>query len=332
MENVIGPARVYGSILPQSQRIAKIPVLSKKAQLRLSWVDHYRKKSGSVSLTCRHFGISRSLFYKWFNRYQKLGLKGLESCSTKPHHYRKREVTWEVQRKIIKIRKANPSWSKHKIAVILKRDYGILISPSSVNRIFHDHQLFWQTPGSVKRSARKNWRIRRERAPKGLRGAAPGSLIEVDLKVLNDLGQTFYEFTAVDTCTKIRFIKVYSSKKAFCGQLFFEEMLAYYPFKVMTINSDNGGEFLAEAHEFLETKKIPHYFPHPHIPKDNPMIERAIQADEYEFWSWGNLSSTLKDLDQAASYWMDKFNFYRPHQSLGYLTPMEYYETKYLHH
>lgn len=331
MKPIIGPASVYGSILPQSGKIAKITVISKNAKQRLSWIDHYRKKSGNVSLTCRHFGITRSLFYKWYNRWQKSGLKGLEDQSKKPKTFRKKEISFPVTRKVIKVRKANPAWGKVKVAVILKRDYGILISPSSVNRIFHDYDLFWLTPGSVKRSVRHNWQIRRSRAPKGLRGAAPGSLVEIDLKVLNHLGKTFYQFTAVDTCTKIRFIKIYSSKKAFSGRLFIEEMLEYYPFRVRTVNSDNGGEFLAEAHDLLASKHISHYFSHPHTPKDNPMIERAIQADEYEFWSWGNLASTVKELDQAASYWMDKFNFYRPHQALGYLTPMEYYETKYLH-
>lgn len=332
MKQTVGSAGVYGDILPKASRIAKIPSISKKAYLRLKWIDHYRHISNNIVLTCRHFGISRSLFYKWYDRWQRLGLKGLENQSTKPHTFRKREISWEIQKKIIKIRKDNPAWSKTKISVILKRDDGILISPSSVNRIFHDRGLFWSTPGSIKRATRKHWQIRRERATKGLRGAAPGSLVEVDLKVLNNLGKTFYQFTAIDTCTKIKFLKIYSSKKAFSGQLFFQEMLDYYPFRIRHINSDNGGEFLAEAHEYLEQLKITHYFSRPQTPKDNPMVERTIQSDEYEFWSWGNLTTTVKELDQAACYWMDKFNFYRPHQALGYLTPMEYYETNYLHH
>lgn len=332
MKQSICPSSVYGSIIPRSERISKILSISKSAQLRLSWIDHYRHKSKSVTLTCRHFGISRSLFYKWYNRWQRLGLRGLESKSTKPHAFRKREIAWDIQRKIIEIRKDNPAWSKTKVSVILKRDHGILISPSSVNRIFHDYKLFWSTPGSISRLSRKRWKIRRERAPKGLRGAAPGSLVEIDLKVLNSLGRTFYQFTAIDTCTKIKFLKIYQSKRAFCGKTFMQELIKFYPFRIRHINSDNGGEFLAEAHEYLEQQKITHYFSRPQTPKDNPMVERTIESDEYEFWSWGNLATTIKELDQQACYWMDKFNFYRPHQALGYLTPMEYYETKYLHH
>ena len=36
--------------------------LSKEANLRLQWMDYYRK-SKNVSLTCRHFRISRQYFY-----------------------------------------------------------------------------------------------------------------------------------------------------------------------------------------------------------------------------------------------------------------------------
>ena len=56
------------------------------------------------------------------------------------------------------------------------------------------------------------------------------------------------------------------------------------------------------------------------------MVENTIKADEYEFWVWGNLASSVKELNAKAKLWMEKFNTYRPHQALNYLTPEEYYE------
>ncbi len=167
------------------------------------------------------------------------------------------------------------------------------------------------------------------RAPQGLRGAAPGSLVEIDVKVLNTLGQTFYQFTAIDTCTKLKFIEIYSRKTAHCGLKFIKEMIAFYPFKIRHINSDNGSEFLAECHEFLLAKEITHFFSRARIPKDNPVVENTIKADEYEFWAWGNLANTVEELNIKARIWMDKFNTYRPHQALNYLTPMEYLKSKF---
>lgn len=76
MSTKIGPATTYGAIIPGAARIAKIAILSKEAQRKLKWIDyHHREKD--VTKTCRHFDIGRSLFYKWYNRYKKIGLTGI---------------------------------------------------------------------------------------------------------------------------------------------------------------------------------------------------------------------------------------------------------------
>lgn len=325
MSNKIGvPTQTFGTIIPHVWKLAKIVKLSKDGQKRLKWIDHYLRKK-NVAETCRHFDITRSLFYKWFNRYNKLGVKGLETKSRRPLNIRHREIAWEVQNEIENIRRENPAWSKYKVSWILERDSEIICSPSSVNRVFHDKNLFWPKPISrAQLGSRKAWKIRRTRAPKGLRGAAPGTLVEIDVKVLNSFGKVFYQFTAIDTCTKLKFIQIYTRKTAPCGQKFVEEMISFYPFQIRHINSDNGGEFLAECHAFLESKKITHFFSRARTPKDNPMVENTIKSDEYEFWAWGNLSDNLEGLNIKAKTWMDKFNNYRPHQALNYLTPVEY--------
>jgi len=326
MKGSIGVSTHLRYILPHQDRLAKITKPSPEGSKRLKWIDYYRKYN-NVSLTCRHFGISRSLFYKWFNRFKHLGLRGLNNQSTKPNTVRQREIVWNVRNRIETLRRDNPAWSKYKISYLLKRDEGIIISPSSVNRIFHDRNLFWSSPISKSvRATKRNWKIRRIRAPKELRGSAPGSLVEIDVKVLNNFGATNYQFTAIDTCVKMKYIEIFSTKSAVCGQRFVEHMLNYFPFRVRHINSDNGGEFLSECHAYLEMRKITHYFSRARTPKDNPMVENTIKADEYEFWVWGNLSTTVQELNKKAKLWMEKFNTYRPHQALNYLTPMEYYE------
>lgn len=329
MKGRIGGLATYGVVIPHARRIAKIEQLSKEGRRRIKWIDYYSKKK-SVTETCRHFDIGRSLFYKWFNRYNKLGLRGLEDEGRRPITVRKREVVPEAQSMIEEIRRENKAWSKYKVSCILERDYGLVVSSSTVNRIFHDKNLFWTSPITEHQiGARKGWKITRKRVPKGLRGACPGSLVEIDVKVLNSLGRVFYQFTAIDTCTKIKFIKVYTRKTAHCGQLFVEAMLDFYPFRIRHINSDNGGEFLAECHAFLENKKIKHFFSRARTPKDNPMVENTIKSDEYEFWAWGNLGNTAQELNERAAYWMWKFNNYRPHQALNYLTPMAYLKTNF---
>ena len=329
MKDRIGSATTYGAIIPGAARISKTTSLSKEANRRLKWIDYHRSGK-SVAETCRHFDIGRSLFYKWLDRFERLGLKGLEEQSRQPKTVRKREVLLEVQDAIKEVREDNKAWSKYKVSTILRRDYDFVVSPSTVNRVFHDKQLFWPKPLTNSQvGAKKAWKIRRLRAPKGLRGACPGSLVEIDVKILNRFGKVFYQFTAIDTCTKIKFIKIYTRKTANCGQQFTEAMLSFYPFRIRHINSDNGGEFLAECHAFLEERKISHFFSRPRTPKDNPMVENTIKADEYEFWAWGNLAETTEVLNEKAEYWMWKFNNYRPHQALNYLTPIEYFKSNF---
>lgn len=46
--------------------------LSKEAKQRLNWIIYYYEKSNkNASLTCRHYGIARKTFYKWFNQFDE---------------------------------------------------------------------------------------------------------------------------------------------------------------------------------------------------------------------------------------------------------------------
>ncbi|MCY3890189.1 MAG: helix-turn-helix domain-containing protein [bacterium] len=40
---------------------------------RLAVLRHAEEVTGSVAATCRYYGISQTVFYKWRNRYEELG-------------------------------------------------------------------------------------------------------------------------------------------------------------------------------------------------------------------------------------------------------------------
>ncbi len=46
--------------------------LSRTGQLRLVWMSHYLGHARNAAATCRHFGISRQTFYRWWRRYETL--------------------------------------------------------------------------------------------------------------------------------------------------------------------------------------------------------------------------------------------------------------------
>jgi len=68
---------------------------------------------------------------------------------------------------------------------------------------------------------------------------------------------------------------------------------------------------------------ITHYFSHPYCPKENAHVERKIQTTKHELWAFKE-ACTVKDLNELVDEWNYTYNYVRPHQSLGYLTPMEF--------
>ena len=68
--------------------------LSRDAQLRLQWMTHYLTHGRNAAFTCRHFGISRQTFYRWWRRYDLHNLANLEGRSHRPQ--RRRQPTWTV--------------------------------------------------------------------------------------------------------------------------------------------------------------------------------------------------------------------------------------------
>lgn len=54
-------------------------IQARKVKARLRMLQHAQRVSGSVSQTCRFFGVSRSLYYIWKKRFESEGLAG---CAT----------------------------------------------------------------------------------------------------------------------------------------------------------------------------------------------------------------------------------------------------------
>ena len=133
----------YHTRLPHQWKLERIVDPSKEASKRLKWIDYYLKHNNARK-TCRYFGISQTTFYKWLNRYKKQELKGLEEFSRKPKNFRVSTVSHDTISLIVKLRKKYPAWSKYKLEVILKRDYGLIISASTIGRILKKKNLINQ--------------------------------------------------------------------------------------------------------------------------------------------------------------------------------------------
>ena len=324
MTVTVGTASFYHTRLPHQSKLEKMARnmdLSREARVRLTWLTHY-KKQGNASVTARRFGISRSTLHKWAKRYSERGPRGLEDLSRAPHNRRAPTVPWQTVDLICSIRSDQPAWSKHKIAVILARDHGIILSASTVGRVLKRKGLYDEHK-SRKRSKAAKRRQQRLRAEWWMKNAFPGCLIQVDTKHLRFAGIKFYQFTAIDCFSRVAFCRVFSSGSSRCAEAFLEELSEYMPFPLVALQTDNGSEFLKHFDKATEEELITHYFSHPHCPKENAHVERKIQTTKYELWAFKE-AYTAADLNKLVDEWNYTYNHVRPHQSLDYLTPVEF--------
>ena len=224
---------------------------------------------------------------------------------------------------VIKIlRKANPEYSKYKLAVILKRDYGYSLSASTIGLITSRYQLFFSPPVRPKSHPYRRTSIQRLRKPSGLKPSKPGDLVEVDVKHLPHLGSKHYGFVAIDV-SKQACVHVSSSITAKQGSIAWQKAIERLGLPKAVLN-DNGSENLGAFAELIAQQNITHYFARPRTPKDKPHVESFIGTLEREFIQWGGVAIDLADQQQMVDSWLTKYHTYRPHQSLSYLTPDEY--------
>ena len=94
--------------------------------IRLEWMIFYEKiAGGNAQKTCEHFGIGRSLFYRWKSRFQESGydVQTLQNRSSRPKTVRKWQVSFIEESRIIKLRKQYIHWSKYKLLRLYKNKY-----------------------------------------------------------------------------------------------------------------------------------------------------------------------------------------------------------------
>ena len=316
----------YGAILPGAKSILRLPKLSRSAKQRLKWFDYYRTH-GNASKTCRYFGISRKTFHKWKKRYSAHYLPTLENKSRRPKRFRQSKIPIEQVILLKRLRTTYPYYSKYKLAVILKRDHGVVLSTSTIGRIIKKHNLFFKPKYPLKkRRYASRIAIERKRLPKDYEIQVPGDLIESDMKHMPFLGNKRYAFVAIDCVGKGIAIKVSATPSSLQNAKIIGQAKESFPFPIKAWENDNGSENLKDFHAKLQEESIPQYYAHPYCPKDKPFVERVIGTLEREFIQQGNLVTTVEEQQKRIDAWLDEYHNFRPHQSLGYLTPNEYYQ------
>ena len=299
--------------------------ISREAQKRLLRIDWYFSHGKNAEATCRHFGISKSVFYRWLNRFDKHNLKSLEFDTKTRRPKKLREMTtplW-IQKKVYEIRIADKEKSKYEIQEELKRE-GIRVGQTAIQKVINRHRELKNTQHNRAVKSHKKRSIARIKASRELRDKAVGSLVQIDTKYLYILNKKFYLFTAIDCKSRYAFLYCYKTISSASGRDFLHRVRDYFPFSIQAVNTDNGSEYLLEFHKLLVTWKIPHYFTDPHCPQQNGRVERLHQTAEYEYFNYQeDLLDDLEMINQRCMKFNEKYNTKRFHRSLGYKTPLE---------
>lgn len=299
--------------------------MSKDALKRLSWIDWYYFHGKNAEGTCRHFGISKSVFYRWFNRFDKKHLQTLEfdPKTRRPKKVRESTLSLEVKKRIYDIRYTDPEKSKYEIQEELRRE-GMRVGQSAIQNFINRHKELINTYHKKRINKHRHYKIARVKAAVELREKELGSLVQMDTKYFYVLGRKFYLFTAIDCKSRFGFMYCYKTISSASGKDFLRRVREHFPFPIQNVNTDNGSEYLLEFHHELEKWGIPHFFTDPHCPKQNGRVERLHQTAEYEYFNYQyDLIDDLTMINQKCVEFCTKYNTKRFHRSLGYKTPLE---------
>jgi len=304
--------------------------VSRSAQTRLHWMLFYLFNARNAALSCRHFGISRQTFYRWWRRFDRHDLSTLEERSHRPH--RVRQPTWPAAatERLLALRRENPRWGKDKLVVLLQRE-NYRLSTSMVGRILTHlkrrgvlHEP--PRPALLLRQHRKlrkrPWAIRK---PKYWRIAEPGDLVQIDTKEIRlHRGVILKHFSARDVVSRWDVVEVHRRATSLAAARFLDTLLERFPFPVKALQVDGGSEFAAEFELACQQQQLPLFVLPPKSPKLNAHVERSHRTHHEEFYQVHADSHQPPALNRQLRRWEHTYNCVRPHQSLAYLTPLEF--------
>lgn len=319
-------------VLSRVPRLARIAELSHEASRRLKWFDYYEAHGKDARLTCRYFGISPQTFYRWKRRYNEKHLTSLEDRSHRPFRVRRPTWTKEQVTAVLKIRGEYPRWGKDKLCVLLD-EQGYALSASMVGRILNYLKgrgvLREPIPNHVSARKRLKRRPYAQRKPKDYKPKQMGDIVELDTLDIRPLpGVVLKHFTAHDVISKWNVMDVYRSASARTASEFLDTLKARMPFPVKAIQVDGGSEFQALFEEECQRRSIKLFVLPPRSPKLNGGVERAHRTHTEEFYEITDSPFDLAEIRSELLKWERIYNTVRPHQALGYLTPLKFLEQK----
>jgi len=326
------PVQHYSTIPEKWMLLRKLgkDMLSSKAQEKLEWlIFYYTIGKENATYTANYFSVSRKTLHKYLTRFDEKNLLSLEELSREPKQKRRWMVYPSEETNIIAIRKKNMEYGKRKLKVLYVREYGKAISTWKIERVIRKHKLYpdkKKHDKTVERRGKSKPKVRIHTVKEALGKIKQfGFLWHIDAVIMWWYGQRRIIFTALEDKTKIAYARVYTTNSSSYAEDFLKRLMYLVEGKVEIMHQDNGSEFQGEFEKACRILEIVQIYSRVHTPTDNPALERFNNTIQEEWLAFSEIG--LDDIPLAntdLTTWLVKYNSYRPHESLAYLTPLEY--------
>ena len=172
----------------------------------------------------------------------------------------------------------------------------------------------------------------------------PGEKVQIDVKEVPYCclrgaarrdGKRLYQWTAIDECTRMRFIYGFEEHTPENSVKFLAMVQRAFPFKIQAIQTDNGTEFtykyISEDTECpfdtaLKAAKITHKLIPPRTPWHNGKVERSHRNDQRYFYDWEKFSD-VDELNRKMAEHL-KWSNNKPMRTLGNKSPLQLLQEK----
>ncbi len=286
-----------------------MPKSTKEEKYR--WIKPILDKEISIKNMVKVCPFSeRSLKY-WLTNFKKFGIDGLENKSRRPKT-NPNETPIRIKERIIELRK-----DKKQCALKIMwdlQDEGVDIHFQTIQKIIKVESLT------------RKYHSRKPKAAYFGKQWLPGEMVEVDVKWVPGRvnGERYYQFTAIDSASRWRYLNVYPFCSNYYALEFLKELISVASFKIKSIKTDNGSIFTnkylgyamsadpldVRVHDFdilCNNMGITHYLIDRGKPAQNGKVERSHGVDQQKFYNELKFNS-FEDLKYKIRLWNMYYN------------------------
>lgn len=279
---------------------------------RLRWIMPIINKEVKLVDVAKVCPYSERSLKRWKKNYLIYGKKGLEPKSTEPKT-QPNETPIHIKEEVIRLRKKT-NLCALKLHWRLKKIKGLNIPVSTINKII-------KKEGLTRKYRKKKIKYKYIRAER-----KPGELVEIDVKHVPSgfFEKKYYQYTAIDTASRWRYLKIYDGESNINSVKFLKEVINKFPYEIQAIKTDNHATFtnyyvggnkrsdmsIKTIHvldRFCSNNDIVHYLIDKGKPAQNGTVERSHREDQEKFYEKNKFLS-IEDLKRKIVIWNDYYN------------------------